>query len=314
MQFVNQKKWFYKRFVRNSKLIKLGFRNLYIFPNLFGIYWILSIAVIYILGINLENEFTIFICYLMITVLAISLFLTHFNLHGLVLISTSQEINFANSIFTYKVILDSKKYRYNIRLKLLNKENEFICTKAFEGKIINYLPSKPKKRGIYKPDIIYGESCAPFSLFNCWFYWRPVNKIIIAPERKRGKSYYEQNISNESKKYKKFKEETGEELLDLELYKKGDKKSLIYWKSLARSQNLLSKNLVNPISKNNWLILNRNLPLKNALEHLCFDIHAHYSVNHSYGVRLSKKEFINPDKSRKHYFKCLKLLAGYKYD
>ena len=58
MQFVNQKKWFYKRFARDSNLIKLGFRNLYIFPNLFGIYWILSIAVIYILGINLENEFT----------------------------------------------------------------------------------------------------------------------------------------------------------------------------------------------------------------------------------------------------------------
>ena len=75
MQFVNQKKWFYRRFNKNTRSIKLGFNNLYIFPNLFGLYWILSIIFIYVLGVNLENNFTLFICYSMIAVLLISLFL-----------------------------------------------------------------------------------------------------------------------------------------------------------------------------------------------------------------------------------------------
>ena len=105
MLFVNQKKWFYKRIIRETKRLKLGFNNLYIFPNLFGIYWIVTAIVIYILGLNLDNNFTVFISYLMISVLVISLFLTHFNIHGLELISTTQEIKFANSIINYKIIL-----------------------------------------------------------------------------------------------------------------------------------------------------------------------------------------------------------------
>ena len=106
MRFVNQKKWFYRRFNKKTRSIKLGFNNLYIFPNLFGIYWILTTLVLYILGTNLENYFTIFICYLMITVLLISLFLTHFNIHGLELISTNQTVNFANSKINYKIIFN----------------------------------------------------------------------------------------------------------------------------------------------------------------------------------------------------------------
>ena len=110
MQFVKKKKWFYRRFSKQTSRIKLGFRNLYIFPNLFGLYWILTSIILYILRINLENNFTIFICYLMITVFVISLFLTHFNIHGLELISTNQEINFVNSKIDYKVIIHSRKY------------------------------------------------------------------------------------------------------------------------------------------------------------------------------------------------------------
>ena len=46
MQFVSKKKWFLKRFSERSKTIKLGYRNLYIFPNKFGIYWIFACILI----------------------------------------------------------------------------------------------------------------------------------------------------------------------------------------------------------------------------------------------------------------------------
>ena len=97
MQFVNKQKWFYKRFSRQSRNINLGLNNLYIFPNKFGFYWILSCILLYILGTNLEASLTILLSYLMIVVLVINLFLTHFNLHGLELIATEQDISFADS-------------------------------------------------------------------------------------------------------------------------------------------------------------------------------------------------------------------------
>ena len=105
MQFVNKQKWFYKRFSRKSRNINLGFNNLYIFPNKFGLKWIISSIFLYILGTNLEANLTIFLSYLMIVILIINLFLTHFNLHGLELLSTEQDISFADSEISYLILL-----------------------------------------------------------------------------------------------------------------------------------------------------------------------------------------------------------------
>ena len=314
MQFVNQQKWFYRRFNKKTRRIKLGFNNLYIFPNLFGLFWILTTIVLYVLGTNLENNFTIFICYLMIAVLLISLFLTHFNIHGLEIVSTNQKVNFANSKINYKIILNSNKYRNNIKLKFLNKENKPILIEKIEDTLIKSLTIESKQRGIYTPDIIYGESSSPLSLCTCWFYWKPVDKLIVAPEKKKARVIQEFHQISTSSRDKKNNAFIGDDLIDIQIYKKGEKKSLIYWKSLARSGTLLSKNFSNENLKNNWLILNKNLPIEKALEHLCFEIYNHYKNNRVYGILISKNKFIKPDKSEKHYLKCLTMLASYKND
>jgi uncharacterized protein (DUF58 family) len=312
MQFVNQQKWFYRRFIKKTRRIKLGFNNLYIFPNLFGLYWVITTVVLYVLGTNLENNFTIFICYLMVAVLLISLFLTHFNIHGLEIISTNQKVNFANSKINYKIILNSKKYRNNIKLKFLNKENKTIFIEKIEDTLIKSLTIESKQRGIYTPDIIYGESSSPLSLCTCWFYWKPVDKLIVAPEIKKARVNKEINLSKMNSRDKKNNATIGDDLIDIQIYKKGEKKSLIYWKSLARSGPPLSKNFNNENLKNNWLILNKHLPIEKALEHLCFEIYNQYKNNSVYGVFISKNKFIQPDKSEKHYLKCLTILASYK--
>ena len=312
MQFVNQKKWFYKRFSNQTSRIKLGFRNLYIFPNLFGFCWILTSIVLYILGINLENNFTIFICYLMITVFIIGLFLTHFNIHGLELIATNQEINFVNSKIEYKVIINSRKYRNNIKLKFLNRDNCFIFLETVYGKITKSLPIKDRKRGIYNPDIIYGESSSPLSLFTCWFYWKPENKIIVAPERKKGKVYYEPKTTNKDSTSSSLNNSFGDEIKGLKIYKEGENKSLIHWKSLARTKILLSKSFENKVSKNNWLLLNINISLEKALENLSYEIYAQHKANKSYGVMLSESNFIYPGNNKQHYLKSMAMLASFK--
>ena len=131
MQFV-KKKWFYKKFTKKAKTIKLGLNNLYIFPNIYGLYWIITIIVLYILGTNLEVNFTIFLSYLMLSVFLISIFLTHFNLHGLELSTTDQTINFANSEINYTIIIKSEKYRSNVRLKFIDQFSNYKIFKNIE--------------------------------------------------------------------------------------------------------------------------------------------------------------------------------------
>ena len=311
MQFVKQKKWFYKRFTKRSKKLKLGFNSLYIFPNLFGFYWILATIVLYILGTNLEINFTIFISYLMLTVVLISLFLTHFNIHGLELIATNQKIFFANSTIFYEIIINSNTFKKNIKIKFIDKINKFTIVEKVEGQIRKSLILDKKQRGIYTPNTIYGESSAPLSLFNCWFYWNPSNKLIVAPEKIKGPLKIEYTSNNNNTQNNESKIDTGDELKEVKYYQKGEKKSLIHWKSLARSKNLLSKKFNSSTSEHKWLILNNKLPLEKSLEHLSFEIHNQYLSNEIYGLRLTKDYFISPNRGYKHYVKCLTSLADF---
>ena len=311
MQFV-KKKWFYKKFTKKAKTIKLGLNNLYIFPNIYGLYWIITIIVLYILGTNLEVNFTIFLSYLMLSVFLISLFLTHFNLHGLELSTTDQTLNFANSEINYTIIIKSEKYRSNLRLKFIDQLSNCKIFKNIKGHKKITLNSHKKVRGIYHPSVIYGESSAPLSLLNCWFYWQPSSEIIVAPEIKKGKVAFQYSSFNKYPNILNTQSIPVEELEDLKSYEKGEKKSLIFWKALAKSKKLQTKIYKNKSNKIKVLQLDKSLPLEIALKNLCFEVHDQYIKNEVYGINLENEVNILPNIGYDHFFKSLYLLAKYK--
>ena len=314
MQFVNKKKWFYKRFSRQSSNINLGLNNLYIFPNNFGFYWIFSFILIYILGTNLEANLTIFLSYLMIVILLINLFLTHFNLHGLELFSTEQDISFSDSEIKYSIILNSKVKRFNLVLEFISEKVEPIKIAVIEGEKLIYINSKKKKRGIFNPGIILGKSSAPMSLFNCWFYWEPTEKIIVAPKMKKGitkQNYNANKKSQEGDRYN-FKNISGDELFSLKNYRKGDKRTHINWKYYARTSKLASKEFVDLIDKTNIFKLQNYYPIEESLEYLSYEINCAYKNNIFYGVEISEDIFLRIGKGPKHYYASMFLLASFK--
>ena len=313
MQYVKQK-WFYRKFTKRSKTIKLGLNNLYIFPNIYGFYWILTIIFLYILGTNLEVNFTIFLSYLMLAVFLVSIFLTHFNLHGLELSTTDQNINFANTVINYTIIINSKKCRSNLRLKFVN-QFDYKSFKNINGYIKIPIKFQKQERGIHDPGVIYGESSAPLSLLNCWFYWQPSEKIIVAPEIKKGKvtfQYSSLNKYSDISNTQSIPREELEELEDLKAYEKGEKKSLIFWKLLAKQKKIQTKIYKSKMKKIKILQLNNSLPLEIGLKNLCFEVHDEYVKNNFYGIKLENEVNILPNIGYSHFFKSLYLLATYK--
>ena len=314
MQFVNKQKWFYKRFSRQTSNIILGFNNLYIFPNKFGFYWIFSFILIYILGTNLEANLTIFLSYLMIVILIINLFLTHFNLHGLELFSTEQDISFSDSDIKYLIFLNSKVKKFNLVLEFINERVEPINIEEIEGKKLIYINSKKKKRGIFNPGIILGKSSAPMSLFNCWFYWEPTEKIIVAPKMKKGitKKNYNPNKKSQKGEHYNFKSISGDELLSLKNYIKGDKRTHINWKYYARTNKLTSKEFVDLIDKKTIYKLQNNYPIEESLEYLSYEINCAYKNDLFYGVEISEDIFLKIGKGPKHFYSSMFLLASFR--
>lgn len=311
MQFASKNKWFYRRSLKPSKRIKLGFNNLFVFPNKYGLYWIFSSLLIYILGTNLEVNITILISYLMIVILIINLFLTHFNLHGLELHSSKQNISFAKTKIKYYINLKSSFARNNIKLKFINEDFKPLHLIKTNGEISEYIYINEKHRGIFDPGIIYGKSSAPMSLFNCWFYWRPFNKIIVAPNYKSHLEYFNYKSHSKEEKLSKNRSVFHDELVNLKNYIKGEKLSSINWKSYAKSNKLTTKEFINYVSNTKLLKLRKDYPLEESLEYLCFEIKEEYKKGNTYGVEMKKDIFINPSEGYTHYQSCLTLLAGY---
>ena len=85
------------------------------------------------------------------------------------------------------------------------------------------------------------------SLFNCWFYWRPQEKIIVAPKLVYGlKNVFFKNSNDERGC---FKNNFGDEFSNLKNYRKGENKSHIDWKSYAKTNKFLSKEFITFSSK-----------------------------------------------------------------
>ena len=154
IQFVNQSKWFYKRISNRKDKLKLGFKNLYIFPSKFGLYWIFTCIYLFILGTNLNNNFAILISYFLLSIFSINLFLTHFSIHGLILESIKQEVNFADQFVYYSIKIYSKFDRGIVNLKFITEGNGFYSSKKIRsGDNFLKINLGEKIRGEYSPDI-----------------------------------------------------------------------------------------------------------------------------------------------------------------
>lgn len=315
MQFVNFINFNLKRFTIKSKKIKLGFNNLYIFPNLFGFFWIFISLLLYVLGVNLEADFTILISYLMIVVLAINLFLSHFNLHGLELYASKQKVYFAKSTIYYKVKIKSYINRNNIIIKFADSNEDHIYINSISREVIEKdLKVEGKQRGVYKPKIIYGVSSAPMSLFNCWFYWDPIEVIVVAPQAKKGninKALFNKKKGFHSKNLFSSKNNIKEEINDFKKYTIEENKAYIYWKSFAKNNQLLLKDFKGGNEDTIWLELNKRIPLEEALQILTYSVKEENRKGNIFGIRENNSIKISPNKGRIHYQNCLKFLAYY---
>ena len=315
MQFVNQSEWFYKRNRNGKDKLKLGFKNLYIFPSKFGLYWIFTCIYLFILGSNLNNNFAILITYFLLSIFFLNLFLTHFNLHGLILESIKQDVSFANQFIYYSIKIISNCDRGRISLKFISDNNTpYITEKINSGDNFLKINLGKKIRGEYLPCHIYGYSNYPMSLFNCWFYWKPDKRFTVAPAKVRGEvsTYCYRTNYEDIFDINKFDNLSRTNIKGIRKYIKGEKLSAIDWKKYSKYRKLYSREYENYKSDYIWIEPKKNISLEKSLEHICEKIYSEYKNNNIYGLKLEERVFLNPNKGEKHFEECLRLIANYR--
>jgi uncharacterized protein (DUF58 family) len=290
------------RLSRRSNPLQLGHRNLYILPSRYGGVWLLTAGLLYLIGINTRSNGPLLLAFLMGALILLALFLTHFNLQGLVLEASVQPIGFADENSTFRVQSRSRLERPGLvwrwlipgappqqRLNLTAGANQ-LC-----------IPWVAHQRGCHNPGRLLLHTTAPLGLFRCWTYWEPPERIWVAPARTSG-PVLELNPADTFP-------QGCDDFDDLQPWREADGLQRVDWKAVARGRGWLKKQFSKPKPCELWLAPQPQLPLEQALEHLCERLCSALQQGQSVGLQLPGGTLIEPGKGSEHLDRCLKALA-----
>ena len=258
MKFNFLEKFINKKSINNKNVINK--KNLFIFPNLKGFQVGVLIFFCFALAIFYQNNFALLISIILFIIFFISILISYQNLNNLEF-EITERILPSNKLVKLNYILKNKTKRE--RLNINFKQND--QTINLDPKKINNITfqNKFEKRGIYETPSISFNSVFPFGIINTFgkIYFK--KKLIIYPEPikppknildnlfnkindgfdyefdKIEENNHEKNLSKVSwkhfsikKKYYhkifKFKKETNNFIIDLDLLSRDFEKSLSY--------------------------------------------------------------------------------------
>jgi uncharacterized protein (DUF58 family) len=293
---------------RGGEELLLGLRNLYILPTRFGWLWLLSCAVLYLLGINGGSNGPLLLGFLATGLFLICLHLTQFNLQGLRLRCGEPVGGFCGESLRYPLTLISRVNRFSVHLQVRGAPGSTVVS-VRAGEQQASVSWTPTERGEGKPGRLRIWSTAPMGLFYCWSVWEPSVPQLVYPPRISGPVAVvgagEKSLgpalggerANGSEDWSELRPHRIEEGL-----------ARLAWKQLARSGGRYSKRFEDPQPRHGLLAPHPEVPWERALAHLSARIAQLGPGAESFGLCLPD-ESLPMGSGRAHRDRCLRALA-----
>ena len=299
---------FLKKRKHQEPELTLSHKNIYILPSKFGLAFVALNALIYILGINYQNNLVLFFSYLMLAFLLINFIVAFTNIYNL----------------TVRIINTNPGYQhtgYKFYLQLSNTENTSslqIEAGQVESKLIDLITEHPKKitinvavnkRGKHFLPRIKLLSRYPFGLVTTWSYFMSERQEYIYPTP-RAFSFHQVNTSDiESEIDAKATKSISENYQGVRPYQDGDKVNRISWKHYAKHQVLATKDFASGLSQEYVFTLNM-VPgeIEQKLQHLSYLLTHAEQEQLVYSLVLPNT-LIELGSGAQHFTQCLEALS-----
>ncbi len=292
--------------------------QLYIVPTLDGIKLVILNFILLIIGLVYANNYVLLFNFILFCLFLGSMYYTHFNLHGLKLVSAKLSAfhvgETGHLCLTFKTNSSLGHHFLNLEfnnetsLRIENEKHSFSITPVnFDKTLSIKIPVHALKRGNFKLSSLYLETLFPFHLFRTFTYLDPQIDVIIYP-KKSGRHGHNIKIVNEDLR------DEGEDFLLTE-FQLGDSLRRVHWKKLAQTNRWYSKNLTaQPALPVILSFSDKDISHQQKEAELSSMAHNLYELHFQdlkYGLVLSEKLFITPAHSLNHLNNCLRLLACY---
>ncbi|MBM5799606.1 MAG: DUF58 domain-containing protein [Cyanobacteria bacterium K_DeepCast_35m_m2_023] len=302
-----------RRLSRREPTLTLQRRNLYILPSRFGGLWMLTGAILYLVGINGRSNGPVLLSLLLLGLLLLNLFLTHFNLQGLELRLRDAGPSCADEAADVPLLAISRSARPAIKLRWLSpalrpQEQQLLHLQA--GNTPLSVPWQPRRRGLQRPGRLLIHTTAPMGLFRCWSYWEPPLDLAIAPARTPGPVLERQRPEQRQPGARQSSGSGSEHFDELRPLRPEEGLQRVAWKTVARGQGWYGKRFEAEQAAGLWLAPAPSLPLERALEHLCERLCRGLQAGESLGLLLPGGLAIPPAAGQAQLQRCLVALAS----
>ena len=298
-----------------SRVITLNQRRIFIFPNRVGVFFSLCLLVMLLAAINFQNNLSYALTFLLFTLFIVAILHTYANLSGLTLRGVHARPAFPGQQTEYELQLERSRRKEHIGLRLQWPGSPAVVSSLVESDAVRvqmHLPTG-QQRGWHKPGRLLIESTYPLGLLRCWS-WVDLDLHALVYPRPVASAELP-GLAAETPDGAAVPIEGSDDFYGFRDYREGDSLRQIYWKGLARGQNVQVKQYAAYADRSVWLDweLFPGLGTEQRLSHLCYWALRFDAEGDEYGLRLPGVS-IAPDCGERHRDRVLRALALYGFE
>lgn len=306
-------RWLDKR-IPAANRFKLDHKSIFIFPSKFGALFLFLCFGLFLLGTNYQNNLMIILCYFLVSLFLLNLFITYVNFSKLDLQLGKTHNGFANDSIQVPIWFnqsEQEKQRPNgdIQIGFFNQAN-FLTLDLDDFSNPAYLALSCGKRGSLKLPRVTVCSYYPLGLFRCWTHLAFQADLLVYPTPLVAPTSLHNSFENQGDNGHQEQTLGYDDFDGLTPYKKGDPLNHVAWKQLAKGQGMISKQFSSQRSNSGWLVLRKENPssIEQQLSQICYQIMELSKQERCFGLNLGCTQIL-PSRGNDHQKACLQALA-----
>ncbi len=293
-----------------SKSITLTQKRIYIIPSKMGLLFLALITLMFVNGVNYQNNLIFSFSVLLMSIFITSIVVTFQNMAGLVITAKHGEPVFSGNATVLHLNLthSAKKIKDGLMLGF-NREHAAVLT-PIESRLATQLEFKTQARGRLTVPRLTLFSVYPVGLFTCWTWIKLDFEGVVYPsplftpyqyvgQTEAGTETAQQIVSRGMDDFRGFR-----------VYQNGDSLKHVAWRQYAKTNQLLTKEFEQPQAQGHWLDWDA-LPgykMEHRLQILCGWVVRSHDENREYGLSLPGLS-IPSGRGDVHQQTCLTALA-----
>lgn len=302
-------RWYQSRAPR-AKKVTLQHRSIYVLPNKAGLGFFLTMALLWLLGTNYQNNLVLAICFLLFSLNVISVLHAFRNLSGLCLrVQDSASVSVGESVNLNVLLVAAKNAKHeNLQFQLQGGPSvRADLIKKKQQKIM--LSTQALKRGWFQPGPILVTSTYPLGIVRIWSWVHLDTKLLVYPEPLKTietASGAGKEDGSGSSVIRSLDDFSG-----FERYQEGAPLTHVAWKLHARGAGLHLKQYHSLQASAQWLDFNSVVgDVEVRLSKLCYWAQLYFQRNTPFGLQLPGLQ-IKQGQGPEHLVQVLRALALY---